>query len=74
MYVELRSELGLHGQGIRHTRPNIIQDTEDDEGAGDERDIWEVTHVTEEDVETTEGETALCHDPCLSSHHTEIHI
>jgi hypothetical protein len=23
------------------------QDKEDDEGAGDERDIWEVTHLTE---------------------------
>jgi hypothetical protein len=28
---------------------------------GDEREIWEVTHVTEEDFETTEGETEdLC--------------
>ena len=32
------------------------EDTEDDEGAGDERDIWSVSHVTEEDFETTEGE------------------
>ena len=31
------------------------EDTEDDEGAGDERDIWEVTHVTEQDFESTEG-------------------
>jgi hypothetical protein len=31
-------------------------DTEDDKGDGDERDIWEVAHVTEEDFETTEGE------------------
>ena len=33
------------------------EDTEDDEGVGDEREIWSVTHVTEEDFETTEGET-----------------
>ena len=25
------------------------EDTEDDEGDGDEREIWSVTHVTEED-------------------------
>ena len=29
---------------------------EDTEGTGDERDIWSVSHVTEEDFETTEGE------------------
>ena len=33
------------------------EDKEDDEGAGDERDIWEVGHVTEEDYESTEGES-----------------
>ena len=33
------------------------EDQEDDEGVPDERDIWDVTHVTEEDFETTEGET-----------------
>jgi hypothetical protein len=32
------------------------EDKEDDEGVGDERDIWEVTHVTEEDFERTDGE------------------
>jgi hypothetical protein len=32
------------------------QDKEDDEGTADERDIWKVSHVTEEDFETTEGE------------------
>ena len=29
---------------------------EDDEGFQDERDIWEVTHVSEQELETTEGE------------------
>ena len=29
---------------------------EDDEGTADEREIWQVTDVTEEDFETTEGE------------------
>ena len=32
------------------------EDKEDDEGNAYERDIWEVTHVTEEDFETTDGE------------------
>ena len=32
------------------------EDLEDDEGFQDERDIWEVTHVTEQELETTEGE------------------
>jgi hypothetical protein len=32
------------------------EDTEDDDGTRDEREIWEVTHVTEEDFETNEGE------------------
>ena len=29
---------------------------EDDEGVQSEREIWEVTHVSEQDLETTEGE------------------
>ena len=29
---------------------------EDDEGVQDEREIWEVTHVSDHDLETTEGE------------------
>jgi hypothetical protein len=37
------------------------EDTEDDDGARDEREIWEVAHVTEEDFETNEGEVEdLC--------------
>ena len=28
----------------------------DDDGFQDDREIWEVTHVSEEDLETTEGE------------------
>ena len=40
-------------------------DTEDDEGAGDERDIWSVTHVTEENFETTEGEAEDLYDQLM---------
>ena len=29
---------------------------EDDVGAQDEREIWEVTHVSEEELETTEDD------------------
>ena len=32
------------------------EDWEDDEGVQDEREIWEVTHVSEQDLETTEDE------------------
>ena len=35
---------------------------EDDEGTADEREIWQVTDVTEEDFETTEGETVDLYD------------
>ncbi len=33
-----------------------VQEDEDYEGVQDEREIWEVTHVSEQDLETTEGE------------------
>ena len=33
------------------------EDTEDGEGAGDEREIWEVAHVTGEDFDIKEGES-----------------
>jgi hypothetical protein len=42
------------------------QDNQDDEGATDERDIWEVAHVTEQDFETTEGETEDLYDKLMS--------
>ena len=32
------------------------EDLEDNEGVQDEREIWEVTHVCEQELETTEGE------------------
>ena len=41
------------------------EDTEDDEGDGDERDIWSVTHVTKEEFETTEGETEDLYDKLM---------
>ena len=41
------------------------KDKEDDECAGDERDIWEVTHVTEEDFERTEGEAENLYDKLM---------
>jgi len=60
----------LKGQKIRRTRQKTFtvsilieeesgeeEDKEDDEGAADERGIWQVTDVTEDDLETTEGET-----------------
>ena len=31
------------------------EDMVDDEGVEEEREIWEVTHVSEKDLETTEG-------------------
>ena len=40
-------------------------DTEDDEGGGDEREILSVTHVTEEDFETTEGESEDLYDKLM---------
>jgi hypothetical protein len=41
------------------------QDNQDDEGAADERDIWEVAHVTEQDFETTEGESEDLYDKLM---------
>ncbi len=41
------------------------EDTEDDEGVGDERNIWSVTHVTEEDFETTEDESEGLYDKLM---------
>jgi hypothetical protein len=38
----------------------------DDEGPPDERDIWEVAHVTEPDFETTEGESQELYDKLIS--------
>ena len=35
------------------------------DGAADERDIWEVAHVTEEDFETTEGEAQDLYDKLM---------
>ena len=34
-------------------------------GVGDEREIWEVGHVTEEDFETNEGESEDLHDKLM---------
>ncbi len=42
------------------------EDQEDDEyGTSDEREIWEVTDVTEEDFETTEGESVDLYDKLM---------
>jgi hypothetical protein len=32
------------------------EDLEDDEGSQGEREIWEVTHVSDQELQTTEGE------------------
>ena len=42
------------------------EDKQDDEGAADERDIWEVAHVTEQDFETTEGEAEDLYDKLMA--------
>ena len=41
------------------------KDKEDVEDTGDERGIWEVAHVTEEDFETTEGESQDLYDKLM---------
>ena len=41
------------------------EDQEDDEVAVDEREVWQVTDVTEEDVETIEGETVDLYDKLM---------
>ena len=48
---------------MRQEVSNITQDESvdgegmvDDDGFPDDREVWEVTHVCEEDLETTEGE------------------
>jgi hypothetical protein len=41
--------------GILEEESGEEQDKEDDEDDADERNIWQVTDVTEEDLETTEG-------------------
>ena len=33
-----------------------MEDLENDEGVQDEREIWEGTHVSDKELETTEGE------------------
>ena len=39
---------------------------EDDEGTTDEREIWQVTDVTEEDFETTEGESVDLYEKLMA--------
>ena len=36
--------------------PGDEEDKENEEGAADEREIWQATHVPEEELEATEGE------------------
>ena len=42
-----------------------VTDKEDDDGDTYERGIWEVTTVTEEDSETTEGESMDLYDKVM---------
>ena len=51
--------------GIVENESREEEDTEDDEGVGDEREICEVAHVTEEDFETTEGEEEDLYDKLM---------
>ena len=52
----IREETGTVGS-LDDDDSTAQENHEDDEGAADEREIWQVTDVTEEDFETTEGET-----------------
>jgi len=60
-------------------RSNIVEDDsgeeetkEGDEGTPDEREIWQVTHVGEEELETTEGEEVYLLAQLLEM--TDIHV
>ena len=68
MYTLDRGKFGTGVSNIDRIVENEFgekEDTEDDEGAGDERDIWSVGHVTEEDFETTEGESEDLYDKLM---------
>ena len=41
------------------------KDKDDDVGAAEEREIWQVTTVTEEDLKTTEGEVVDLYDKLM---------
>ena len=41
------------------------KDKSDDDGTAEEREIWQVTAVTEEDLETTEGEAVDLYDKLM---------
>ena len=41
------------------------EDTEDVEGARDERKVWEAAHVTDEDFETNEGDVEDLYDKLM---------
>ena len=41
------------------------EDHADDEGSASEREIWQVTDVTEEDFETTEGQSVDLYDKLM---------
>ena len=60
----IREEAGTVGH--LHDDDSTGQEEEEDhEGSVDEREIWEVTDVTEEDFETTEGETVDLYDKLM---------
>ena len=44
----------------------VQEEQEDHEGDVDEREIWQVTDVTEEEFETTEGETVDLYDKLMA--------
>ena len=54
MYTKCQRLMCSHVTGIGGF--GHIQDLEDDDGVQDEKEIWEVTHVSEQDLETTEVE------------------
>ena len=58
-----QEDVNLVGIVVKKSREE--EDTEDVEGARDEREIWETVHVTEEDFETNEGETEDLYDKLM---------
>ena len=60
----IREEAGTVGN-LHDDDSTGQEEQEDHEGSVDEREIWEVTDVTEEDFETTEGETVDLYDKLI---------
>ena len=60
----IREEAGTVGN-LHDDDSTGQEEQEDHEGDADEREIWQVTDVTEEDFETTEGESVDLYDKLM---------